>query len=210
MKKNSKDKIVPTSSKSPVNKLIASDKEPLEKHKLIIDEYFINGFNKVKAVLSVSPDLTYHGANSIGTLIFNNATNKAYIQDKQNTIKASTNIETAQIVRELLNVAYSDATDYLELSSKELKALPPDARRAIASIRTKRKTYKERSGAEVTEETHEIKLKDTLKAVDMLAKYCGLYEQDNKQRATNVNLTNINTDQLNVLLQVASKALNKG
>ena len=210
MSKNGKDKAAPTSSGKPLNKLIVSNAEPSDKHKQIIDEYFVNGFNKVKSVLSVSPDLTYNGANSVGTLIFSDANNKAYIQDKQNAIKANANIETSQIVRELLNVAYSDATDYLDLTTEELKSLPPDVRRSIASIRTKRKAYKGRDGIEVVEETHEIKLKDTLKAVDMLAKYCGLYEQDNKQRAATVNLTNINTDQLNVLLQVATKALNKG
>ena len=202
MKKNGK-------TKKPANAVIASIEQPSIKHAEIIDEYYTNGFSMVKAVLSVSPGITYQGASSLGKLILSSPVNKAYIKDKQNAIKASVNIETSQIVRELINVAYSDVTDYLELTTKELKALPPDVRRSIASIRTKRKSYKGRDRLNVVEETHEIKLKDTLKAIDMLAKYCGLYEQDNKQRAANVNLTNINTDQLNVLLQVATKALEK-
>lgn len=190
-----------------VNKLIKSDKKPLLLHKQVIDEYFNNGFNMVKAVMSASPGVSYQGASSLGKLIIASPVNKAYIQDKQNEIKASVNVDTAQIVREWLNLSFSDATDYLELTSKQLKELPPDARRAIASIRTKKKKYKGRDGVEVVEETHEIKLVDKVQALNALSKYVGLYEQDNKQKASSVNLTNINTDQLNVLLQVATKAL---
>lgn len=180
-----------------------------ENHAQCINEYFRNGFNMVKAVMTVNPHLTYAGSNSIGRAIMKHPGNKAYIQAQQEEVKASTNIESSQLVRELLTIGYSDVTDYIELSSKQLKELPPDVRRCIASIKQTKKTYKDRQGIEVTEERNEIKLKDSLKAFDMLSKYCGLYEQDNKQRATTVNLTNINTDQLNVLLQVATKALEK-
>ena len=180
-----------------------------ENHGQCIAEYFRNGFSMVKAVMTVNPHLTYNGGNSIGQAILKHPGNKAYIQAKQEEVKASTNIESSQLVRELLTIGYGDVTDYIELSAKELKELPPEVRRCIASIKQTKKTYKDRQGMEVTEVRNEIKLKDSLKAFDMLSKYCGLYEQDNKQRAATVNLTNINTEQLNVLLQVATKALEK-
>lgn len=186
----------------PNNKDLKPYKAKNDLHTAIIDEYYSNGFNKVKSALTASPGITYRGAQALANSVLKDKENETYIKYKHEQLKAETNISTTQILKELLTFAYSDVTQFLGLTLDEIKALPPEVRRCLTNVKIKRQTYKDRQGKEVVEENIEFKLVDKLNAIDKINKYIGFYEVDNKQKANNVNLTNISTDKLNVLLEL--------
>lgn len=166
----------------------------------IIDEYYVNGFNQYKAVKKFKPDMSNDNASAYYSAMVKKPINQKYLSEKFAVLRAETGIQSVQVTRELINLSYSDITDYIDLSSEELKALPPDLRRCIGSIEEKTKSYKDRSGKVVKEKTYKIRLLDKLKAMDMLNKHIGFYEADNSQKKTSINLTKVDKATLNILL----------
>jgi hypothetical protein len=166
----------------------------------IIDEFYVNGFNQYKAVKKFRPDITDSVASAYYNTLVKKETSKQYLAEKFAMLRAETGIRSIQVLRELMQLSYSDITDYIDLTSKELKELPPDLRRCIGSIEEKTKSYKDRSGKMVKETTYKIRLIDKLKAMDMLNKHIGFYEADNSQKKTNINLTKVDKATLNILL----------
>jgi hypothetical protein len=191
------------------NKDLKPIKQINEMHKAVINEYYNNGFNGVKAVLSVNPGLAYGTAGAMSNTILNKKENKPYIEELQTQLKASANVETENILKELLIYAYSDVTDFIGLSLEEIKNLPPEIRRCLQGLKIKTKKYKNREGKQITEEQIEFKLIDKLNAIDKINKYIGFYEADNKQKAPKIDLTQINTDKLNVLLELHQQIKNE-
>jgi len=177
-----------------------------ESHRAIIDEYYTNGFNGRKAVLSLNPELSVNSASVTFNHIFTHDKNRAYIQEKRQALRELTNIENEHILRELINWAYSDATQFICLTKEEVKELPSDIKRSIQSIKIKTRTYYDKQiKEEVTEEQLEIKMVDKTKAVEMINKHIGFYNEDNKQKGANINVLQVlqqsSPETLNVLLQ---------
>jgi len=177
-----------------------------EAHRSIIDEYYTNGFNGRKAVLILNPELSVNSASVTFNHIFTHDKNKAYIQEKRQALRELTNIQNEHILRELINWAYSDATQFICLSKEEVKELPSDIKRSIQSIKIKTRTYYDKQiKEEVTEEQLEIKMVDKTKAVEMINKHIGFYNEDNKQKGANINVLQVlqqsSPETLNVLLQ---------
>lgn len=174
---------------------IATTLEPLNIHEEIIDTYYVNGFNGTKAVLTLKPELTYFTAAAFWQQIKNNKRNASYIENKRARLKASADIQNENVIRELIQWMYADATDYIGLSVEEIKQLPPDVRRCIGHIKVKKKTYFDKStNSEVVEEYVEVKTQDKQKAAESLSKYLGLYEQDNRQKGSQVNIMQVLQD----------------
>lgn len=176
--------------------------------KLIIDEYYINGFNIVKAVQVYFPDYKYKVAQNYYYALVKTPENKAYIVDKITTLRASVQIKAIHVLRELINFSYSDITDYLNLSIVELKALPGDLRRCIQSFEITKTSYLPRGakkGEEVEQTTVKIKLFDKIKALEMINKHIGFYSADNKQKAVKIDLSKATNVQLNMLLTMVKE-----
>jgi len=176
-------------------------------HLAIIDEYFENGFNGRKAVLAILPDLSPNTASIRANVILNSTKNKKYIRDKQNELKKSANISVAEIARELKQIAFADLTDFLTLTEEEIKRLPPDQRRALAKVNIKEKETIYKDGTRTKEINRAYAVQDRLKALDMLAKYIGFYEEDNRQKANKVNILNIIKEQDPDALNAIEKAM---
>lgn len=176
-------------------------------HLAIIDEYFINGFNGRKAVWSLYPDMSMNTANLKANLILNSAKNKKYIRDKQAELGKAANVSLFEIARELKLIAFADLTDFLDLSEKEIKQLPPDQRRSLNKVSIKEKETVYKDGTRTKEVTRAYALQDRLKALDMLAKYVGFYEADNRQKANKVNILNVIKEQNPEALNALEKAL---
>jgi phage terminase small subunit len=175
--------------------------EPKDLYKSVIDQYYINGFNGVQAVRKVKgQDYNYHSAASLFNTIMKHEHTKEYIQSKRTELKRNTYIENENILRELLNFAFSDITDYVGLTREELKKLPQDIRRCIESIAHKKKRYTNRLGEDVEEETITVKLIDKIKAIEMINKHIGFYAEDNQQKKSTINLDKVDVHTLNVLL----------
>lgn len=176
-------------------------KELKDLYKSIIDQYYINGFNGVQAVRTVKGQgYNYNSAASLFNTVMKHESSKVYIQSKSAELKRSTYIQNENILRELINFAYSDITDYIGLTNDELKELPPETRRCIQTVVRKKKRYTNRLGEDVEEETMTVKLIDKIKAFDMINRHIGLYENDNKQNNTSINIEHLDVKTLNALL----------
>lgn len=183
-------------------------------HIAIIDEYYLNGFNRLEAVRNIKgEDFKYNSAHDLFAKLIKREEVQEYIKKKQNEIKRITSIENINILNELLSFAYSDITKYINLSEEEIKQLPQDVKRCISSFETKTTTYLPRGakkGEEVTEKTVKIKLIDKLKAIEMINKHIGFYAEDNNQKKKTVNVLQIlqqsNPETLNALLNTITIA----
>ncbi|AKG94257.1 terminase small subunit [Polaribacter phage P12002S] len=158
-------------------------KELSEKHKYIIEEWSSNGYNKTKAVQTVCPEV---GNSSAAVHVFNaiasKPSGKKYIEGVQTRLRKSTHISKEQVLQELIHGSFTDATDYIGLTTKELKELPPAARRQIQSFKETERTETDRAGNKITTKTIDIKLINKLDALKETAKIIGAYEIDNNQK----------------------------
>jgi phage terminase small subunit len=103
-----------------------------------------------------------------------------------------------EVLEELRNFAYSDITDTMELTAKEIKALPVEVRRMITSF--KRRVTKFGEGGTNEEETVEIRFIDKVKVFEMLNKHIGFYEEDNRQSKPEQSQITINHDKKGINL----------
>lgn len=177
-------------------------------HKLVIDEYYANGFNRRKAVLKYCPDLSVSGAKTFYYVLSKIRENREYITEKITILRADTQIKAIHVLRELINFSFSDITDYMDLSIDQLKALPGDLRRSIQSFEIKKTRYLPRGaekGEEVQEVNVKIKLFDKIKSLEMINKHIGFYSADNKQKAVKIDLSKATNVQLNMLLTMVKE-----
>ena len=166
----------------------------------IIDEYFLNGFNGYKAVQTVKKN-SLVAAKSMFNQILKDKNNQDYIRKKRSKLSDQSSIKNENILRELINWAFVDISDFISLSKEEIKELPSDIKRCIQSFKVTKRTYTDRDGEENTIEVIDIKLIDKTKAMEMINKHVGFYEKDNKQRSGKLNLSKVDNRTLNVLLQ---------
>jgi phage terminase small subunit len=166
----------------------------------IIDEYYSNGFNGSKAVRTVSGKESIN-SKQVFNNIFKDPANLPYINSKKQSLSRKADIKNLQIVKELINFAYVDATEFINLSPEQVKNLPTDIKRSIQSFEHKKHTYTDRNDTAHTEEIIKIKLVDKLKAIEMINKHIGFYQADNKQKANNINLNRLDINTLNNIYQ---------
>ncbi len=176
---------------------VASD---LEKN--FIDEYMVNGFNKMAAGQAIKPDSSYVAVNKWVERAFNKPAVKQYYNEKVAALRAENHIEHVMILRELMSFAYSDVTTFIGLTMEEIKQLPADIRRCIGSIDTVTKTWLGTDKQVVKEVTVKIKLIDKLKAIDMISRHIDFFNADNQSKGGTIDLTKATDDQLNAVLQL--------
>ena len=113
---------------------------------------------------------------------------KLSIQQRISDLKAvraeKVEVKQEEVLRELKNFAYSDITETMDLTFDQIKELPPELRRMIASFKKTETTFGE--NGEGHKVTYEIRFIDKMKAIEMINRHIGFYEVDNKQQATNI------------------------
>jgi hypothetical protein len=174
-----------------------------EKHRFVIDEYFNNGYNKHKAVLSIydeikNPSTAGHTFNAI----IKSKQGKVYLENRRNSFAHKALITTEQVLTEFIGWGFADATDFIGLSPDDIKKLPPSTRRAIQSYKETERTETDRQGNKVTTKTIDIKLVNKADAMKETAKIIGAYELDNKQKSKGIDLKSASPEELNMLLKL--------
>lgn len=149
-----------------------------DKQEKFCNEYLID-LNATQA--AIRSGYSQKTSNEIG----NENLSKPSIQERISELKAiraeSEGITPAEVLRELKNFAYSDITETMNLSFVEIKKLPIELRRMISSYKKS-----ETSGDGWEKVTYEIKFVDKMKAIEMINRHIGFYEEDNKQSKTDV------------------------
>jgi len=75
-----------------------------EKYKLVVDEYFINGFNGTKAYQAIYPKSKDASADSSFRELVEISRVKDYINSKQTAIATDNDIKLSDVVRELIEI----------------------------------------------------------------------------------------------------------
>ncbi len=189
-------------TKEKTKKLTVSAELTQERHRAIIDEYYINGFKKSNAVLTILQNTNQSTAATMFDSIVKMPVNAEYMKIKSVRLSAMVDIRNEQILRELINWAYSDITVFMGCTEDEIKLLPPDVRRCIQSYKTTVKEFTDRDGAITITTTTEIKMVSKTDAIKEAAKHIGFYAIDNKQKKTEYQLTQFNNSTLNSIAQV--------
>ena len=162
-------------------------KEILPLHKEIIDTYFNNGFNKVRAYMHVLPKTNYNTAAANFNKIEARPEVKAYIAKVQSIQSDRAYMKAEDIAKELESKIVTDRTIYAGLTPEELKALPSHLKKPIKDVKHKTKTFKGKDGKTTTETICEVILYDELEIIKELNKMRGNYGEHNKQRGVNIN-----------------------
>jgi len=190
---------------------VVKAKELSERDKYIIEEYFSNGYNKSKAVTVVLPTIKNQ---SQAVQVFNSIASKTmakkYINSMHSRLRASVHISKEQVLKEFINSAFTDATDYIGLTVEELKNLPAAARRQIQSFKLTDKKEETRGGNVIETRTIDIKLINKLDALKETTKIIGGYEVDNKQKnKNNIDLTAIGDKDKAQLYSILMQSISK-
>lgn len=189
---------------------ITKTKELQENHRLIVDAYFNNGFNKSKAVIEVLGALKHQGqANHIFNGLSSLKVVKNYIEQKRLHLSSETNIYKEQILKERISLAFSDITDFIGLTEEELKNLPSEQRRQIQSYKVTERTETTRTGEEITTKTIDLKLIDKSDSLKEISKHIGFYEVDNRQKSNTINLEEATPTELNTVLKLMQDQLKR-
>lgn len=184
-----------------LDKMTVISKIPPDELK-IMDQYFINGGNRTKAVLSVFPTMGENAAAIMGSQILKKQRNKEYIRLRQIEVQEAAAITPYDIAKELKSLAFSNLVDFLGKSEEEIKQLPKQTQRALAKVTIKTRTFTDTKGNVTEETTHIYQLKNSLDAMEKLARHIGFYEVDNRQKAVQKNI-------LNILAQSSPETLNE-
>lgn len=158
-----------------------------DKYKLVVDEWFVNGFNGTKAYQKFYPDASYNTADKGWRDIHEIPRIQEYILLKKESALESLKTSHEALLKELENWAYSDITETLELDISQVRELPPEVRRLITSYKKSETRFGKDN--ENIKTTVELKFVSKEKAMEMIHKHTGFYEKDNSQskpQTTNV------------------------
>jgi hypothetical protein len=142
------------------------ESELKQSHRDFAREYFINGWNRVKAYMKAYPDCDYKSASASATRLLEDVRINQYVDFLKNDLEKACNISKARNLMELGKIAFSNIThlhdNWIELSDWEvIKDDNPDALSAIESIDTKTelKTFNRGGENEMDVEVKYVKIK---------------------------------------------------
>lgn len=163
-----------------------------------VDEYLVD-FNGTQAAIRAG--YSEKTAAATAARLLRNVNIQAEISRRQKDLQRRTEVTQERVVKELARVAFADATDYVQVETriinrgevkvpielavhKETAELSADQRAAIASIK---------QGANGVE----IKLHDKIKALELLGRHIGMFNDKIEVRATVANpFAGLSTEEL--------------
>ena len=163
----------------------------IDKYKLVIDEWFVNGWNGTKAYLKYYPNSSDETAATEFYKILRKPKVAEYAEEKKKLLAEDLNLTSEKILQEIKNWAYSDITETLTLDLDDIQQLPPEIRRLITSYKKS-----EIKLGESTKTTVELKFVSKEKAMEMIQKHIGFYEKDNEQKQTKLDLSSLPTEEI--------------
>lgn len=182
----------------------------LDNHKLILEEYYSNGYNKSKAVMAIMDNVNNQSsAVHIFNAIASKPMAKKFTESIQASLRGRLHITREQTLQEFTNWSFTDATEFIGLTEAEVKELPSHVKRSIQSYKVTERTETDRKGNNVTVKTIDLKLVNKLDALKEATKIIGGYEIDNRQKSKTLDVTALEpADQL-ALLKILTKGTSK-
>lgn len=161
-----------------------------DKQKAFCNEYLID-FNATRAYKVAYPNCkTDETASVNGSRLLGNAKVKEYIEQKTNEKQERTEIKQDRVLQELINIAFSNGTDFAQIVTKEYEDNQYDEDGNITGTTTKtyqcleltptdKLTPAQKSavtGIKKTTNGIEIKTADKVKALELLGKHLGMFK----------------------------------
>lgn len=162
------------------------------KQKAFCEEYIID-FNATQA--SIRSGYSKKTANRLASRMLSNVDIQSYIQELQQKREERTEITADMVVKELGKVAFLNLEDFYKENGelKEPYELSQNAKSALASYHTKRVKL----GDEVYIDVPNFKAYDKMKAIELLMKHLGMFndkedEDNNIKQPINITFRQIN------------------
>lgn len=165
-----------------------------DKHKRFCEEYMVDMNGKQAAIRTgYSEDRAEVTASE---LLAREEVKEYLIELKQ---KASNKLEIKRdrVLKEFARIAFADIRKYYDSDGSLLSPdqLDDDAAASLAGIEVFEEFEMAKGTKKKTGNTKKIKMWNKLQALDSLAKHLGLFEEDNKQKTQDFDLTNLTTEE---------------
>ena len=147
-------------------------KEKMIKAKMIIDEYFVNGFNKRGAVRFVHPKKSNSACDTFFRRLVQYVDVNNYILEKQRRALQIMDDKHIHMLEYLKTILSADYTRAMSLTEEEIKKLPEDFRKLITG-------FKKVSGKV---SSFEVQFISKEKVLEWIQKHIGFYGTHNKQK----------------------------
>lgn len=150
-----------------------------EKYKLVVDEWFINGFNGTKAYQKYYPKVSDEAADASFRNILGKTRVKEYKHKKHEEIKQAAKMTLEKAVQQISEIATFDIAEcYNENGSlKSIHDIPKHIRTSISGIKVTEEFEGFGKDRESTGFTKELKIINKLDAYEKLMKHLGGYEK---------------------------------
>ena len=151
-----------------------------EKQKIFADEYLID-LNATRAYRAAYPSVKKdETARANGSRMLTNANVAGYISDRMNERQKRTEITQDMVLQELASIAFARATDYVEIKF--------DGTNSVVMVKPTTELSEEQIGAiaGIKEGANgiEIKLNDKEKALEMLGRHLGMWNDKLDMKVT--------------------------
>lgn len=140
-----------------------------EKQRRFCDEYLID-LNATRAYMAAYPRVkSEESAHACAAKLLRNATVESYLKKRMKDRQERTQVKQDDVLRELASIAFLDITDIVSVKDGKVciantDELPPEKRKMISGIKEGQYGL-------------EIKFYDRLKALEMLCKHLGMFDQ---------------------------------
>ena len=158
-----------------------SKEHNLTTKQLIFCKEYLVDMNATRAIIKAG--YSKKSAETQGSRMLRNVKVDTYIKQMTKVRTEKLDITAERVLEELAHIAFFDIRNIFDGNSlKQVSDLDDKTARALSSV----KSQIEKTDGENFAEVVEVKSNDKLKALDMLSKHLGLYENDNKQKETSV------------------------
>lgn len=140
-----------------------------EKQRRFCEEYLID-LNATRAYMAAYPRVkSEESAHACAAKLLRNATVESYLKKRMKDRQERTQVKQDDVLRELASIAFLDITDIVSVKDGKVciantDELPPEKRKMISGIKEGQYGL-------------EIKFYDRLKALEMLCKHLGMFDQ---------------------------------
>lgn len=173
------------------------------KYCLVVDEWFINGFNGAAAYLKHYPNIKKDTtARTNFSRLQALPEMKEYIHKKHQEAAKVYETTCEGTLKRLKAYLEADLTESIGMSKEEVKELPVEIRSMVTGHKfNKRKIYNKKGVVVAEIERIELSFMGKERLQEMVNKHIGFYKEDNKQKAPQINYEGLSESALNELWQ---------
>lgn len=158
------------------------------KQRIFAEKFLEFNFNGTQAALAAG--YSKNNANVSASDLLTRPNVKAYIEKRKEELINQIGVNQVKVLRELAYIAFADIRKLYDENGqlKKVSDLTDDVAAALMCVDVFELVAFD--GVKVGE-TKKIRMHDKLKALELLGRYLGLFEKDNKQQPAPVNLFDV-------------------